>query len=185
MADELFLRSNAPDDFGVREDGSKQSIPALMSKPFGLLLAALDDSKKNEVYICTGSSPDYALWGELMSTRAIKCGAAGAVVDGYSRDTKGILALDFPTFSFGRYAQDQGPRGKVIDFRVPIQINGVRIDSGDIVFGDLDGVCVIPQKIETEVIQDALVKAQGEKVVQKAIENGMTACEAFKKYGIM
>jgi regulator of RNase E activity RraA len=157
----------------------------LMSKPFGLMLEALDDLKKNEVYICTGSSPDYALWGELMSTRAIKCGAVGAVVNGYSRDTRGILALDFPTFSFGRYAQDQGPRGKVIDFRVPIEINGVRIEPGDIVFGDLGGVCVIPKKIEVEVVQDALVKAKGEKVVQNAIKNGMTACEAFKKYGIM
>lgn len=156
-----------------------------MSKPFGLMLEALDHLKKNEVYICTGSSPDYALWGELMSTRAIKCGAVGAVVNGFSRDTRGILALDFPTFSFGQYAQDQGPRGKVIDFRVPIEMNGVRIEPGDIIFGDLDGVCVIPQKIETDVIHDALEKARGEKVVRNAIQEGMTACEAFEKYGIM
>ena len=157
----------------------------VMAKPFGLMLEALDDLKMNEVYICTGSSPDYALWGELMSTRAIKCGAVGAVVDGYSRDTRGILSLDFPTFSYGRYAQDQGPRGKVIDYRIPIEINGVRIEPGDIIFGDLDGVCVIPQKIEMDVIYDALEKALGEKIVQNAILEGMTACEAFKKYGIM
>lgn len=157
----------------------------VMSKPFGLMLEALDDLKMNEVYICTGSSPDYALWGELMSTRAIKCGAVGAVVDGYSRDTRGILSLDFPTFSYGRYAQDQGPRGKVIDYRIPIEINGVRIEPGDIIFGDLDGVCVIPQKIEMDVIYDALEKARGEKIVQNAILEGMTACEAFEKYGIM
>lgn len=157
----------------------------VMAKPFGLMLEALDDLKMNEVYICTGSSPDYALWGELMSTRAIKCGAVGVVVDGYSRDTRGILSLDFPTFSYGRYAQDQGPRGKVIDYRIPIEINGVRIEPGDIIFGDLDGVCVIPQKIEMDVIYDALEKALGEKIVQNAILEGMTACEAFKKYGIM
>src|SRR3712207_8687506 len=48
-------------------------------------------------------------------------GAAGAVVDGYHRDTRGILKLSFPTFSYGGYAQDQGPRGKVIDFRVPLE----------------------------------------------------------------
>ncbi|WP_223826603.1 RraA family protein [Flagellimonas sp. S3867] len=157
----------------------------VMSKPFGLMLEALDDLKKNEVYICTGSSPTYALWGELMSSRAMQCGAMGTVVDGYSRDTKGILKLDFPTFSYGSYAQDQGPRGKVIDFRVPIEIQGVRIEPGDIVFGDIDGVCIIPQKIEKNVIEAALEKAKGEKVVQRAIENGMPAVEAFKKYGIM
>ena len=88
----------------------------LLKKPFGLMLEALDDLKKNEVYICSGASPTYALWGELMATRAKLLGAAGAVVDGYSRDTPGILALDFPCFSYGSYAQDQEPRGKVVDY---------------------------------------------------------------------
>ncbi|HZQ08241.1 MAG TPA: RraA family protein, partial [Anaerolineae bacterium] len=74
------------------------------AKPFGLLFEALDDLKPGEVYITTGASPRYALWGELMSTRALKLGAAGAVLDGYARDTRGILQLNFPTFSHGRYA---------------------------------------------------------------------------------
>src|SRR5690606_9202305 len=86
------------DVFGERIEGSANS---LMSKPFGLMFEALDDLKPNEVYVCTGASPKYALWGELMSTRAIKLGAAGAVLDGYSRDTRRIPALRFPTFSWG------------------------------------------------------------------------------------
>lgn len=167
------------------EELSLGSKNPLMSKPFGLMLEALDDIKNNEVYICTGASPGYALWGELMSTRVKLLGAAGAVVDGYSRDTIGILALDFPTFSHGRYAQDQAPRGKVIDFRVPIEMAGVRINPGDIVFGDLDGVCIVPQENEEDIIIKALEKAHGEKLVQKAIENGMSAVDSFKKYGIM
>jgi regulator of RNase E activity RraA len=157
----------------------------VLKKPFGLMLEALDDLKKNEVYICTGSSPDYALWGELMSTRAKILGAAGAVVDGYSRDTKGILALDFPSFSYGNYAQDQAPRGKVINFRVPIEIKGVRVNPGDIVVGDIDGVCIVPQQHEVEVMTRALEKARGEKMVQKKIQEGMSAKEAFDTYGIM
>src|SRR5690606_33649918 len=71
----------------------------VLSKPFGLMLDALDDLRKNEVYLCSGASPSYALWGELMSARAMSLGAVGAVVNGYSRDTNGILELDFPTFS--------------------------------------------------------------------------------------
>src|SRR6185312_7186775 len=142
----------------------------VLNKPFGLMLEALDDLKKNEVYICTGSSPRYALWGELMSTRAMKLGAAGAVVDGYSRDTRGILELGFPTFSYGRYAQDQAPRGKVIDFRVPLEIKGVRVNPGDIVLGDIDGVCIVPKEAEKEVFRLAIEKARGEKMVQKKIE---------------
>ena len=164
---------------------SANSQNPILKKPFGLMLEALDDLKENEVYLCTGSSPTYALWGELMSARASILGAAGAIVNGYSRDTKGILDMNFPTFSYGRYAQDQAPRGKVIDFRCPIVIENVNIISGDIVVGDMDGVCIIPKNIEKEVIEKALEKARGEKLVKKAIEGGMSAFEAFEKFGIM
>lgn len=157
----------------------------LTAKPFGLMLEALDDLKPNEVYVCSGSSPTYALWGELMSVRALQLGAAGAVVNGYSRDTRGIVELNFPTFSYGRYAQDQRPRGKVIDFRVPLGIGNVKIVPGEIVFGDMDGVCVVPREAEREVFTKALEKARGEKRVRTAIERGMSASEAFAKYGIM
>jgi regulator of RNase E activity RraA len=156
-----------------------------MSEPFGLMFRALDDLKAGEVYICAGASPRYALWGELMSTRAIQLGAAGAVVDGYHRDTRGILQLGFPTFSYGGYAQDQAPRGKVIDFRVPLEIGGVKVMPGDIVFGDLDGVCLIPRAAEEEVFRRALEKVQKENLVGRAIEDGMSAQEAFKKFGVM
>jgi len=156
-----------------------------LQQPFGLMLEALDDLKPNEVYICTGSSPRYALWGELMSTRAIRLGAVGAVVDGYSRDSKGILRLKFPTFSYGGYAQDTSVRGKVIDFRTPLQIGQVRVVTQDIVFGDIDGVCVVPSRAAQEVFTRALEKVRGEKTVQKALQNGMCARRAFAKYGIM
>ena len=157
----------------------------LSNKSFGLMLEALDDLKTNEIYVCAGASPTYALWGELMSIRAQRCGAVGAVVDGYSRDTHGILELGFPTFSYGAYAQDGSPRGKVIDFRVPIEIGDARILPGDILFGDVDGVCVVPKAAEEEVFVRALEKARGEKTVRKAIEEGMSATEAFETFGIM
>jgi regulator of RNase E activity RraA len=156
-----------------------------MAKPFGLMLEALDDLAPGEIYVNTGSSPRNALWGELMSTRALKLGAAGAIVNGYSRDTNGIFKLNFPTFSLGRYAQDSAPRYKVVDFRIPIEIGGVRINPGDLLYGDIDGVCVIPRAVETEVFTKALEKARGEKRVRKAIEGGMSAVQAFKKFGIM
>lgn len=156
-----------------------------LNQPFGLMLDALDSLEKNEVYICTGSSPDYALVGEIMCTRMKQLGAAGAVANGFHRDTKGILAIDFPCFSYGRYSQDQAPRGKVVGYRIPIEIDGVRITPGDIVFGDMDGVVIIPQEIEEEVIEKAYEKATGEKTVGNAIRNGMSAKEAFTKYGIM
>lgn len=169
----------------VTDNSTDKGANPLLKRPFGLMLEALDNLKENEVYICSGSSPAYALWGELMSARAMRCGAAGAVVNGYSRDTKGILALNFPCFSYGPYAQDQAPRGKVIDYRVPLEIGNVRVNDGDIVVGDMDGVCVIPRQIEEEVFTLAFEKACGERTVLKKIQEGMRARDAFDKFGIM
>ena len=166
-------------------DNTSTSSNAMLKKPFGLMLEALDQLKENEIYLCTGGTPSYALWGELMSTRALQCGASGAVLNGYSRDTLGILKLNFPTFSYGTYAQDQAPRGKVIDFRVPIKIDNVAITPGDVVFGDIDGVCIIPQEIDKKVVELAIEKVKGENLVRKSIEAGMSSVEAFNKYGIM
>lgn len=170
------------DDEGGEGPGRKSDV---VNRPFGLMLPALDDLKPGEVYVCSGSSPSYALWGELMSMAATNRGAVGAVVNGYSRDTKGILAQNFPCFSMGRYSQDQRPRGKVVDFRCTIKFGDVTVHPGDILFGDLDGVCVVPKEIETEVFTQAFEKARGEKRVFEAIKGGLKAQESWDRFGIM
>jgi len=157
----------------------------LLNRPFGLMLEALDDLRRDEVYICSGSSPAYALWGELMSTCARNRGAAGAVVNGWSRDTRGILAQDFPCFSMGRYARDQRPRGKVMDFRCRIRFGEVEVRPGDVVFGDGEGVVVVPQGMEREIFAQARAKARGEQRVHEAIKAGMGARQAWDTYGIL
>ena len=153
--------------------------------PFGRLFEALDDLKPNEVYVATGCAPQFALWGGLMTTRAMHLKAAGAVLDGWSRDTSEVLELGLPVFSYGGYAQDQGPRGKVVDWRIGVEINGVRINPGDIVFGDRDGVLVVPKAAEEEAIRKALEKASTENRVRDAINKGMSTVEAFKTFGVM
>ena len=157
----------------------------LMKKAFGLMFEALDDLQPGEIYVASGASPRYALWGELMSTRAKLLGARGALLDGFARDIDGIRALDFPCFCTGYYAQDQGARGKVIDYRCALEIGGVRIAPGTLLFGDKEGVLVIPRDAEEEVVRLALEKVRGEKLVAKAIREGMSAVEAYKTFGIM
>jgi len=187
LSDEMVVIGRAmpvleADIFGEAEGSGANPI---MRKPFGLVFEAVDNLKPNEVYISTGSSPTYALWGGLMSVRAMHLGAAGVVVNGYSRDTREIRSLKFPCFSYGNYAQDQGPRGKVMDYRVPLQVGEAYIRPGDILYGDLDGVCVVPREAEVEAFTGALEKARGEQTVKKALEAGMSTLEAFNTYGIM
>lgn len=154
-------------------------------QPFGLLTEALDQLQENEIYLAGGGDMRCAYWGELLTATAKKRGAAGAVMNGFHRDTPQVLQQDWPVFSRGRYAQDSSVRTKVVNYRCPVEIGGVWINPGDIVFGDQDGVVIIPSELEDEVIGLALQKAQGEKVVRKEIEAGMSSTEAFRKYGIL
>ncbi len=153
---------------------------------FGLMFRALDDLRRGEIYICCGASPRYALWGGLMSTKARSLGALGAVVDGYHRDTTEILTLDFPVFSMGSYAQDQRVRGRVIDYRCPIEFrNGVRVAPGDLLVADMDGVVVIPRAHERDIVAAALKKVDGEERVRRLIQSGEKTQMIFDTTGIM
>lgn len=153
-------------------------------KPFGLLTETLDQLEKNEVYIATGAH-NSALWGELLTATAKVRGAAGAVLDGYTRDTPQVLSQNFPVFAQDRWGQDSSIRTNVIDFRCTIEIGKVIIHDGDLVFADMDGVLIIPKEVAEECLEKAIVKAAGEKQVRKAIEGGMSATEAFKIFGIL
>jgi len=157
----------------------------LSDKPFGIMFEALDDLKEDEIYIATGSSFDYALWGGLMSTRAQHLKAAGAILNGFIRDTGEIERLGFPAFSRGSFAQDQGVRGKVIDYRVPVMIDGIQILPGDLIFADDEGVLIIPKAVEEEAIERALEKAATESEVSTAIKDGMSTVKAFETFGVM
>ena len=168
----------------VINDGNRSAGP-LSGKPFGLMLEALDDLKQDEIYIATGASLRYALWGGLMSTRARHLKAAGAILDGYVRDADEIERLGFNVFCRGTYAQDQGVRGQVIDYRCTIEIEGVRIAPGDLLFGDREGVLVIPRAAEAEAVAKALDKVRTENKVADAIRGGMSACQALETFGVM
>ena len=168
----------------IFDEGSPESKGPLARKPFGIMFEALDSLKEDEIYVATGGSLRYALFGGLMSTRAQHLTAAGAVLDGYVRDADDIEQLGFTVFSRGLYAQDQGVRGKVIDYRCPIEIEGVRIRPGDLMFGGREGVLVIPREVEADAIERARVKANTENKVAEAIKGGMGACEAFESFGV-
>jgi len=161
-----------------------KSVDGPQHLPFGRLTEALDQLRPGEIYLATGAL-NCASWGEIMTATAKTRGAAGAVIDGFHRDTPRILEQDWPVFSRGRYAQDAAVRSIVADFRCPIEIDKVRIRPGDLVFGDLDGVLIIPKEAEAEVITRALEKASGEKVARGEIEAGASSTNVFRKYGIL
>jgi regulator of RNase E activity RraA len=161
------------------------SANALMQEPFGLMLEAVDDLKKDEIFVSTGSSPGSALWGEMMSIRAQQLGAAGAVVNGYMRDTVRLTKLRFPAFSFGSFGQDSRPRQKVIDFRIPIQVGCAEIGPADVLFGDADGVCVIPREAWHEVFRISVERLNMKRRVRCELNAGTSVVNAFEKYRML
>lgn len=154
--------------------------------PYAKEIEAIDSVKPGEVLIgCTNESIRNGLWGELLSTASKMRGAYGAVVDGLIRDTKKILELDFPVFATGTKPVDSRGRGMVIDYDCPVMCGGVNVMPGDIIFGDRDGVVVIPKDLFDEVYDMAMNKATRENASRKELLEGKYLRDVYDKYGVL
>lgn len=156
------------------------------AKPYELELLAVDTCRPDDVLIAAaGGTTRSGLWGELLSTAARRSGCVGAIVDGAVRDVVKMAAMGFPIYARGTCIYDSKDRNRVIDVDVPVEIDGVRFSPGDLVLADADGVVVVPQAIEAEVVAAAWNKVHAENTVRDAIRGGLTATEAFRKYGVL
>lgn len=132
-----------------------------------------------------GGSMRSGIWGELLSTAARNSGCVGVVVDGAVRDVAKMATMGFPCFARGVCVYDSMNRQRVVDNDVPVEIDGVVFEPGDLVIADVDGVVVVPRKVEKEAVRRAWVKVHAENVTRDAIKGGMKAVAAYKKYGVL
>jgi regulator of RNase E activity RraA len=122
---------------------------------------------------------------EDCATAARARGAAGALMDGCTRDVKAIRAMQFPVFHGGIGPLDSKGRGRIMAIDVPIECGGVKVATGDLIMGDADGVVVIPQRSEAEVLRLAFEKVQGEKNTLADLQRGDELADVFARYGIL
>jgi len=154
--------------------------------PYELEIALIDSLKKDEIPVFACSNPvRVAPWGELLSTAAKYRGAAGALMDGCVRDIKPIRKMDFPVFHGGIAPLDSKGRGKIMAIDVPIECGGVKIETGDLIFGDADGVVVIPKAHEKRVLDLAFEKISGERNTLADLQRGDKLADVFARYGIL
>ena len=154
--------------------------------PYELEIALIDDLDTDEVPIfACGASGRIAPWGELLSTASRARGAAGCVTDGLTRDIRAIREMRFPVFHGGIGPLDSKGRGKASQIDVPIVCAGVRIEPGDLIFGDADGVVVIPAAIEQQVLASAFEKVSGEDKTRQDLAGGAKLREVFERYGVL
>ena len=112
-------------------------------------------------------------------------GAAGCVTDGLVRDVRHIRRMKFPVFHGGIGPLDSKGRSRMIEMDRPIVCAGVRVCSGDTVFGDVDGVVVIPQAVSDEVFARAHDKATRESRTREELHKGRLLSEVYEKYGVL
>jgi regulator of RNase E activity RraA len=154
--------------------------------PYELEIRLIDDLKPDEVPVfACGASGRIAPWGELLSTAARARGAAGAVMDGLTRDVLAIRAMKFPVFAAGIRPLDSKGRGRIMAIDLPVEVAGARVAPGDLVFGDADGVVVVPRAVEEEVLGAALAKVAGENATREALARGEKLADVFKRHGIL
>ena len=154
--------------------------------PYELEIKLIDSLQPGEIPVFScGASGRIAPWGELLSTASKARGSAGALMDGLTRDIRAIRAMGFAVFAGGIGPLDSKGRGKIIALDVPVEVAGVKVSSGDLVFGDADGVVVVPQAIEAQVIAAAFEKLKGEHSTLADLQAGMKLGDVFAKYGVL
>lgn len=154
--------------------------------PYELELQLVDSCRPDDVLICAADgSMSSGIWGELLTTAASNRGCVGVVVDGAVRDVRQMTAMGFPAYARGRCVYDSLNRQRVIEIDGKVEIGGVEIRAGDFVIADADGVVVVPQAREQEVLRLAWEKVHAENVTRDAIRGGMGAVEAYEKFGVL
>ena len=173
---------------GRARTGQYMEVPFVIegTNPYELEIAIVDDLKPGDVamFSCGGSSR-IAPWGSLLSTATHARGAAGCITDGFVRDILGIRALNLPVFHAGIAPLDSKGRGQIQAVDVPVIIDGVRVEPGDLVFGDADGVVVVPQALEAEVLSRAFDKINGENHSIRELSGGAFLRDVYAKYGVL
>ena len=163
------------------------SDPRLDESRFGLQV--LDAIVPHAVVVYdTGHDSTVGHWGEIMSTCARMKGAQGTVIDGGTRDSAYIVRMGFPVFVRYRTPVEARGRFRLSEYQTPINMPGaissnVTIDPGDYVFGDIDGVVVVPKALTLEVMRRAKARMRQENKVRAGLKAGSSAVEVFRKFG--
>jgi regulator of RNase E activity RraA len=161
--------------------------PSAGENPYEVEIALVDDLAPGDVVVlaCDGPTERIAPWGELLSTASVARGAAGCVTDGLVRDVKRIREMRFPVFCGGIGPLDTKGRARMCERDITVMCGGVTVRPGDLVFGDADGVVVIPQQVEQDVVQRALDKVSGENQSRQALLRGEKLADVFRRLGIL
>ena len=162
------------------------AAPAAGENPYEVEIALVDDLAPGDIVVlaCSGPTDRIAPWGELLSTASMARGATGCVTDGLVRDVKQIREMRFPVFCGGIGPLDTKGRARMVERDVPVVCAGVSVQPGDLVFGDVDGLVVVPRQIEDEVLARAFDKVARENTTRDELLQGAKLKDVYDRYGV-
>jgi len=155
--------------------------------PYALEMDLIDSLKPGEIPVlaCDGPTDRIAPWGELLTTASAVRGAAGCLTDGLVRDVRRIRELGFPVFHGGIGPLDTRGRAEMMAADEPVEVGGARVAPGDFVFGDVDGVVIVPQAIAPKAIRLALAKIEAEDSTREELLAGNSLRSVFERHGVL
>ena len=154
--------------------------------PYELEIALVDSLAPGEVPVVACPPGDrIGPWGELLSTASHARRAAGAVTDGLVRDVRLIRKMGFPVFAGGIGPLDSKGRGMVMKIDIPVECGGVAVRPGDWIFGDVDGVLVIPAELAEKAVSLSLDKVDHENTVRDELAAGESLASVFARHQIL
>ena len=156
------------------------------SNPYELEIALVDSLKADDIAVLACPRTErIGPWGELLTTAAQARHAGGCVTDGLVRDVRLIREMRFPVFSGGIGPLDSKGRGVVVAIDVPVECGGVPVRPGDWLFGDIDGVVVIPAELCEKAVDLAMRKVLDENTVRAELAAGEALATVFARHGIL
>lgn len=197
------MLSDIMDDFGLDGvlRGFKLNIPEkkIFGKAKTLKLRALEDGEDfrgiynalysyntiipNDIIIVENEISEFAYFGELNANLAIRSGASAAIIGGVTRDTAEVKKLGFPVFSKGSNCKDVRKRATMESYNKTIKVEGIKVSPNDLIFGDNDGIIVIPKKHEDKILKRAFEVIKTESNILVDIANGVDVDQLTKEHG--
>lgn len=152
-------------------------------REYELLFAGIDGLNPGEVLVTDHA--DCCVWGELCAEAAMRRGGNGTVIDGFTRDSAEIRQLGFPLFCRGRHMSDLLYHRTITALDEPVICGDVCVYPGDLILGGEDGILAVPKDHIYEVVREAHKKSRTESKVRNALRDGMSAGEAYRRFGVM
>ena len=154
--------------------------------PYGAAMDFIDSLGPGTVaVIATGADERTAYWGELFSASAKGHGAVGTVCDGPVRDVTKVRAVGYALFAPSFRPLDYRARMQVVSMAQPVECGGVPVAPDDLVIADEDGVVVVPQAAEAEVLARAIARATAESNVLEELLGGASLREVWERWHVL